>query len=231
MAHGTLPLPAPATMEILKGLPVRRVPYKFETVTPTGAAIVAALVSPDTPTTYSVDGIGYGAGTKDPADVANLLRVYAIRTAAVPQTESIAVLETTVDDATGEWTAHLMQKLREAGALDVFGTPVQMKKGRMGTNVTILAETKDADRLSELCFVESTTIGVRRRTEARWALPRRPARVNTPWGPVAVKVVTLPNGSQRATPEFDSCAEVATAAGLPLLTVYRTAAAQTDFLE
>lgn len=225
MAHGVLPVPAPATVEILKGFPVRRVPWRFETVTPTGAAIVAALASADVPAAYLVDGVGYGAGTRDPAEVANLLRVFAVRAEAPAGVESIAVLETTVDDATPEQIAHVLDKARAAGARDAFAVPAAMKKGRSGVHLTVLCAEADADRLTDLLFLESTTIGVRRRVESRRVLPRRAGRVATPWGEVDVKIVTLPDGRERATPEYDSCAALAARAGVPLVDVYRAAAA------
>lgn len=223
-AHGTLPLPAPATLEILKGMPLRETQLRFETVTPTGAALAAALSAGEPPPAYRIAKIGYGAGTKDPAEVANVLRVFALEPGAA-QTETVTVLETTLDDATPEWLAALDDKLRAAGALDVFQTSVGMKKGRLGVNLTILARPADADRLTLLCFAESTTIGVRRRDETRTVLPRRMVRLATPWGEVDAKAVRLPDGSERATPEFESCRALAERAGVPLVDVYRAAAA------
>lgn len=226
MAHGMLPVPAPATLEILKGFPVRRVPWRFETVTPTGAAIVAALASPDVPAAYRIDAIGYGAGTKDPQEVANLLRVFAVRAEAQAGLESIMVLETTVDDSTPEQIAHVLEKLRAQGALDAFAAPAFMKKGRSGVHLTVLAAQGDADRLSDVIFRESTTIGIRRRAETRRVLPRKAGTVSTPWGEVAVKTVELPGGGTRSTPEYESCAALAAQTGVALIDIYRAAAAR-----
>lgn len=224
MAHGMLPVPAPATLEILKGFPVRRVPWRFETVTPTGAAIVAALASAEAPAAYRIDAIGYGAGSKDPLEVANLLRVFAVRAEAQTGLETIMVLETTVDDSTPEQVAHVLDKLRAQGALDAFAVPAFMKKGRSGVHLTVLAAPGDADRLSDLIFRESTTIGIRRRAETRRALPRTAGTVKTPWGEVAVKTVELPGGLRRSTPEYESCAALAAQTGVPLIDIYRAAA-------
>lgn len=225
MAHGVLPVPAPATLEILKGFPVRRVPWRFETVTPTGAAIVAALASPEPPAAYRIDAVGYGAGTKDPQEVANLLRVFAVRVEAQAGLETIMVLETTIDDATPEQVAHVLDKLRAQGALDAFAVPAMMKKGRSGVHLTVLAAQGDADRLSDLVFRESSTIGIRRRAETRRVLPRSAGTVKTPWGEVAVKTVELPGGGRRSTPEYESCAALAAQTGVPLIDIYRAAAA------
>lgn len=225
MAHGMLPVPAPATLEILKGFPVRRVPWRFETVTPTGAAIVAALASPEPPAAYRIDAVGYGAGTKDPQEVANLLRVFAVRAEAQAGLESIMVLETTIDDSTPEQIAYVLEKLRAQGALDAFAVPAFMKKGRSGVHVTVLAAPGDADRLSDLIFRESTTIGIRRRAETRRVLPRKAGTVSTPWGDVAVKTVELPGGGTRSTPEYESCAALAAQTGVALIDIYRAAAA------
>ena len=224
-AHGHLPLPAPATAEILRGFPLRRVNLDFELVTPTGAGIVAALAEATLPPQYRVAHIGYGVGTKDDPRLANVLRIFAVEsvTPANVEVDTVAVLETTLDDSTPEWVAFLADRLREAGALDVTTATVQMKKGRTGFQLTILARPADADSLMDLCFQESTTIGVRHRLEQRRILPREAATVDTPWGAVKVKVVTLPDGSTRSTPEYDSCVEVATRAGIPLVDVYRAA--------
>lgn len=229
-AHGVLPLPAPATLALLMGFPVRRVDLDYELVTPTGAAIVAALAEPAVPFAYTVARVGYGAGAKDDARIANVVRLQLLSDGGLPAAEMITVLETTIDDALPEWIGALLDKLRGNGALDAFAVPVVMKKGRPGTHLTVLARPADAGRLAEICFTDSTTIGIRMRTESRLALKRRAARVATPWGPVDVKVVTLPDGAERATPEHDSCAAVANAAGVSLVDVYRAAAASRDFL-
>lgn len=229
-AHGVLPLPAPATLELLKGFPVRRVDLDYELVTPTGAAIVAALAEPAPPFTYSVARVGYGAGAKDDARIANVVRLQLLSDNGLPAAETVTVLETTLDDALPEWIGALLDKLRAHGALDAFAVPVVMKKGRPGTHLTVLARPADAGRLADICFTDSTTIGIRTRTESRLALKRRAARVATPWGPVDVKVVTLPGGAERATPEHESCVAVANAAGVSLIDVYRAASASREFL-
>lgn len=223
-AHGVLPLPAPATAEILKGFPVRRVDWPIELVTPTGAAIVVTLASSEVPREYRIERIGYGVGSKDFAALANVLRIFVIETGGL-QRDEVAVLETAIDDSTPEWLATLADRLRAAGALDVYLSSIQMKKGRLGSLLTILARPQDAETLASLCFRESTTIGVRLRMERRIVLSRRISTVETAYGKVQVKIVELPDGSERAIPEHESVRSVAEATGMSFIEVYRAAEA------
>ncbi len=219
-AHGTIPVPVPATVELLNGHRTEFTGREMELVTPTGAAILAAGFEPLPRGASLVLGpVGYGAGTRDPADVANVLRV--VKLGADVSARRIAVLECTVDDASGEALGHAMEALLGQGALDVFFAPAHMKKNRPGTLITVVSETASVPELTEMLFRETTTLGVRWREESRWELERRQEQVETSWGTADVKVATLPDGTERVSPEFDSCARLAEAAGVPLMDVYR----------
>jgi uncharacterized protein (TIGR00299 family) protein len=224
IAHGRCSIPAPATGELLLGVPLAPLDVKGELTTPTGAAIVAALAEQFGPLpAMTVDRIGYGAGQKDFAHP-NILRILVGEIAGgeatsaagrapshdhAPQTESIVVLETNLDNATGEAIGHAVEKLWAVGALDVALVPIQMKKGRPGVLVSVQARPDAADRLEEILFLETPTLGVRRATLQRTVLGRRVQTVETPFGPVAGKVAYLPDGSQRFTPEYDAARTVA----------------------
>ena len=246
IAHGRCSIPAPATSELLRGVPIAALDVEGELTTPTGAAIVAALAeSFGQLPPMTVDRIGYGAGQKD-FPQANILRLLvgtptspdgmvasatmsattSVSTRA-PHTESITILETNLDNATGESIGYAIDKLWSAGALDVSLTPIQMKKGRPGILVSVQARPTDADSLEAILFEATPTLGVRRATVLRTVLAREERTVETHWGPVAGKVAYLPNGTQRFTPEFESCRQLAEGNNLPLAAV--TAAAHSAF--
>lgn len=228
-AHGILPVPAPATLKLLEGHLVRPgPPDSGELVTPTGAALVRVLSSGPPPREYTPLRSGFGAGTKDFPGRANALRVVLaeITPAAAgnrPHVETLTLLATDIDDMAGEGLAAVADRLRAAGALDVVLIPTLMKKGRPGTRVEILAEAGSADALEELLLTESTTIGVRRSTVARRALPRTRAEVDVLGHTIAVKLVTMPDGSTRGKPEFEDAQRVAHATGRPLRDILRLA--------
>ncbi len=199
--HGRMPLPAPATMELLLGLPTYPVAVSGELVTPTGAAIVATLSEGRVgdPPPMTPQAVGYGAGKKDwGAPFPNLLRavigeaqdVHSLREAAVSSPATVAVLETNLDDAPGEVLGYVQERLLAAGALDVFFVAAQMKKNRPGTLLTVLAAPEDASRLSEVVFAETGTFGVRPTVARRTCLDRTWEAVETPFGRVRVKVAT-----------------------------------------
>lgn len=222
MAHGTWPVPAPATLRLTEGRPVEMTTLQGETVTPTGAALVVALadgIGEGIP--FSLERTGTGAGSRDPDDRPNIVRALLGR--REPGRDVIEVLETTVDDLTPQRVARLAGLLLAAGALDVWTTPVIMKKGRPGHLLTVLAAEGAGDGFEALLFRESTTLGVRRRREGRRALPRRSGVVDTPWGEVAVKVADLPGGGTRVVPEFDICQRVSLDTGVPLEDIYDAA--------
>jgi uncharacterized protein (TIGR00299 family) protein len=235
IAHGRCSIPAPATGELLRGLPVAALDVEGELTTPTGAAIAASLASEfgQLPS-MTVDRIGYGAGQKD-FPQANILRLLVGEVASatgpstnstqahLPQTESIVVLETNLDNTTGETIGHAVDRLWAAGALDVSLIPIQMKKGRPGLLLSVQSSAAHASELEAIVFRETPTLGVRRTTVLRTVLAREPLTVETSLGPIKGKVATLPDGSQRFTPEYESCDRVATANGVPLVEVMTAA--------
>lgn len=238
IAHGRCSIPAPATGELLRGVPLADFAVEGELTTPTGAAIVAALVDEFGPLpAMTVERIGYGAGQKDFSH-ANLLRVLVGETASpgtqryaasggtdagVTTRDSIVLLETNLDDAAGEAIGHAAERLRQAGALDVSTTPLAMKKNRPGVLLAVQCRPAEADALAAIMFRETTALGLRRSTVERMLLSRRTATVETPHGPVAGVVATLPDGSERFSPEYDACAKIAVERSLSLESVQSAA--------
>jgi len=215
--HGCLPLPAPATVEVLKGYPVKSVNVEGELVTPTGAAIVAALSSKASPfPSMIVEKIGYGMGKREFPDRPNLLRLVLGEASESYLTDRAVVLESNLDDMNPEFYDYLMERLFQKGALDVALSPLQMKKNRPGTLLRVIAEEKDAEALSELILRESTTLGVRSFSVDRKKLPREVREVETRYGKVRVKV----SGEIRFQPEYDDCRRIAREKGVPIQEVY-----------
>lgn len=228
IAHGRCSIPAPATGELLRGVPLADFAAEGELTTPTGAAIVAALVDEFGPLpAMTVERIGYGAGQKDFTHP-NLLRLLVgetTATAAVTTSDTIVMLETNLDDATGEAIGHATELLWRAGALDVSTTALAMKKNRPGVLLAVQCRPADAVPLAAIIFRETTALGVRRSTLERVVLPRRTTSVATAYGEVAGIVATLPDGSERFSPEYDTCAKLAAERSLPLETVQHAARA------
>jgi pyridinium-3,5-bisthiocarboxylic acid mononucleotide nickel chelatase len=219
-AHGRLPVPAPATAQLLQGIPLAGDIGEGERVTPTGAAILATLAEGfGAPPAMKPERIGYGAGEKDFHEVPNLLRLVLGDCTEATRGEEVLVIETHVDDMPAEIFGFLMERLLEAGALDVAFSPLQMKKNRPGTKLTVIARDEELERLSGIILAESTAIGLRYYPVRRITLARSCEERESSLGPVRVKV--LENG--RVTPEFDSCREIALAKGMPLIEVYRLA--------
>jgi pyridinium-3,5-bisthiocarboxylic acid mononucleotide nickel chelatase len=229
-AHGVLPVPAPATMRLLEGLPVRPGPEGAgELVTPTGAALVRVLSSGMPPREYIPRRSGFGAGTKDFRDRANALRiVLADVVSSAEGRESLVQLSADVDDMTPEYLAAAADALRIQGALDVVMLPLHMKKGRAGTRVEVLAEQSAASHLEEQLLRETSTIGVRRWTVERRALIREIREVSVLGHRLRVKVVTLPDGRHRAKPEFEDVERIALATDTPALDIFRIAASAAE---
>jgi uncharacterized protein (TIGR00299 family) protein len=231
-AHGVLPVPAPATLKLLEGLPVRPGPENSgELVTPTGAALMRVLSSGPPPAEYVPVRSGFGAGTKDFRGRANALRVTladVVDDAATVQRDVLVELVCDIDDMSGEYLAAVADALRGAGALDVALLPSTMKRGRPGTRVEVLARLADATRLEEQLLVESSTIGVRRREVRRRALPREVIQVTVLGESIAAKVATLPSGGRRAKPEFADVERVALATGRPLQDIFRLATIEAE---
>ena len=221
-AHGQMPLPAPATLSLLEGWPVRPAPGPGEWVTPTGAALLAELASPGPMPAMVLQGVGHGAGTRDGGPVPNVLRALLGEATRAPlATDRVAVLEATVDDMPGEWLPPLGDALFAAGALDLHTTPGQGKKGRPVLSLRVIAPIGLSEAVGAALLAHSSTIGVRWRHEQRWVLPRRIELVTTPYGPVRVKVVEPPGQPPRPTPEHDDCATLALEAGVSVAEIHR----------
>jgi len=228
-AHGILPVPAPATLKILEGIAVKPGPEGAgELVTPTGAALLRVMTGGKGVPAYVPRRSGFGAGTKDFPDRANALRLILADAvdAPVARTEGVAslvLLAADVDDMSPEYLAAAADRLRGAGALDVTLQPVVMKKGRAGSRIEVLSGADRADALEELMLVATTTIGVRRTTVTRRALPRREAVVEVDGYRVRVKLVTRPGGGLTVKPEHDDVVRVAEATGRPIASIFRDA--------
>jgi uncharacterized protein (TIGR00299 family) protein len=225
MAHGTFPVPPPAVAELLKGKPCYATHVEGELVTPTGAALAVTLADAFGPLpSLRLETIGYGAGSREISGHPNLLRaLYGDFLAEGAIRETVQVLETTIDDMNPQLYGHLMERLFAAGALEVFYTPIQMKKNRPGTLVTIIGPEARLERLSEVIFRETTTIGFRYLPMGRIELGRRVDRVATPYGPVRMKVSHYNGAVTQATPEYEDCRAAALKAGVPLKEVQQAA--------
>ena len=227
-AHGNFPVPAPATVELLKDAPVYSSGVQAELVTPTGAAIAKTLVRrfasfPE----MKIEKSGYGAGSRDFPGHPNVLRLVVGEAtsmlAAKTSSETITVFEANLDDLNPQVFGYVMDRLLEEGALDAFGVPVQMKKNRPGTLLTVLCKPEDASRLTQLIFTETTTLGVRRREEVRQALARRWETVRTPWGEVRIKIASMNGTVTNYAPEYEDCRRIAAEHHVPLKTVIQEA--------
>ncbi len=224
ISHGRYPLPAPATARLLLGFPCVFNSAGMELVTPTGAALLTHIASCSNDiTSFTPLSIGYGAGTMVRADgVPNLLRmVHAQAQDKANSKQTIAILEAELDDLNPELFSHLYDLfLNHAGVLDFFTTPVFMKKNRPGTLITILAAPESTNELSHLLMRESGSLGVRYRLQERLVLPRSSDVLETPWGPVRIKLAQLSEGETHIKPEYEDCHAIAVKHGLPLLEVY-----------
>jgi uncharacterized protein (TIGR00299 family) protein len=218
--HGTMPLPGPAAVEILKGYPTILTGIPFELTTPTGAAIIRAMSSGVLSSeTMRVSGVGYGAGTREIPQVPNLLRVI-IGELADGEREEMAVIEVNIDDMNPEIQPYVVGKLLEAGASDAWLAPVIMKKGRPGIVLSVIAASPLVDSLASIIMRETTTLGVRTWGVSRRIQPRSSRTVKTSLGVVTVKVVSSGEG-ERLVPEFEECRRLAAETGLPLVEIYR----------
>jgi pyridinium-3,5-bisthiocarboxylic acid mononucleotide nickel chelatase len=229
-AHGTLPVPAPATLKLLSNAPVYSSGPQVELVTPTGAAIVKILSRRFAPfPAMKIEKAGYGAGTRDFPDHPNLLRLtigestVGANTSSGASNDTVAVLEANLDDLSPQVLAYAMERLLAEGALDVYSIPVQMKKNRPGALLTVLAKTEDANRLTKLMFAETTTLGIRRRDEQRQVLMRRWKTVDTTWGPVRIKIANLNGSITNYAPEYEDCRALAETHRVPLKKVIQEA--------
>jgi hypothetical protein len=216
--HGTLPVPAPATLALLGDAPVYAAGPPMERVTPTGAVLLRMLdVQYGQLPAMRIVKTGYGAGGRETPGEPNLLRLLVGEETADAPAESIAVIETVIDDSTPQLLAYVSEKLLEAGAWDVYRTAVQMKKGRTGVQMTVLCHPDLMPTLRDLLFRETTTIGLRWRLENKAALAREFAEVETAWGKVRIKIARWPSGEvANAAPEYEDCRALAAAHAVPL---------------
>jgi uncharacterized protein (TIGR00299 family) protein len=223
-AHGLMPVPAPGTAELLKGVPLSPCSIKGELTTPTGAAILTTVVQQwlDQPG-LTIERIGHGAGQRELLEQPNLLRVFVgtvAEDANLAERDQVWMLETNLDDVPAEVIGYCFEQLFAAGALDVFSTPIQMKKNRPGVLLSILAPASAVDALEAVLFRETQTFGVRRYAVQRSKLRREAVTVQTPWGPVQGKRGWREGGPEVFTPEYEDCARVAREQGVPLREVY-----------
>ena len=223
-AHGLMPIPAPGTAALLKGVPLAASSIKAELTTPTGAAILTTVVQEwvETPV-MTIERIGHGAGRREFIEQPNLLRLFLGEAAAAPNPEerdTVWMLETNLDDVPAEVVGYCFEALFAAGALDVFSTPIQMKKNRPGVLVGVLAPESAVSALEALLFRETGTLGVRRYAVQRSKLRREAVTVQTPWGPVKGKRGWREGGPEVLSPEYEDCARVARQHGVPLREVY-----------
>ena len=244
-AHGRFPVPAPATADLLRGMPTYSADIQKELVTPTGAALLRTLVEdhgmvfgPQPP--MRVERIGYGAGTRNPKNFPNVLRLSvgaaleegvttsggkAEHRDSVGESETVTVLETALDDLSPQVIAYVAETALQQGALDVMLMPVIMKKGRPGTMITILCEPEKSAAMEELLLRETSTLGVRVRQDRRVCLERKHVAVPTPFGEIRVKVGTLRGETLNANPEFEDCRIAAATHHVPLKQVQQVAMA------
>jgi hypothetical protein len=215
--HGRMPIPGPGTAELLRGFPVVDTGVRAELVTPTGAAILTTLAaSAGRMPAMTVERVGYGAGTTDLPGTPNVLRVFVGQATGVAETQTIAQVETTIDDMSPQLYEPLVDRLLEAGALDVFLTPVIMKRSRPGTVLTALCPPERVDDLARVLFAESSTIGVRWSEMARTRLEREMVTLTTAYGPLPFKVSRLEGRVITMTPEFADVVRIAREKSLPV---------------
>lgn len=224
IAHGRVSIPAPATAELLQGVPLALSDVQAELTTPTGAAIVSTVAEGFGPLpALRIERIGYGAGTRDLETQANLLRLIVGHTDDEIESDQVWILETNLDDVSGEIIGHTTACLMDAGALDVYTTAIQMKKNRPAVMLSVICRADDVLALEEILFRETTTLGVRRWPARRHKLKREACQVETPWGPVAGKLAIGAGGAARFSPEYDECRRVAEECRVPLAEVYEAA--------
>lgn len=222
--HGRVSVPAPATAELLKGIPISASNVPFELTTPTGAAIVATVADEFGPLpSLTINTIAYGAGDRDLKEQANVLRLMLGESQTGLLNDQILVLETNLDDVAGEVIGFATTKLLEAGALDVYTTGIHMKKNRPGVLVTVLCSSELANKMEKILFRETGTLGIRRSIVSRHKLERRAHHVQTAHGEVVGKVAVLSDGSLSFSPEFEACRQIAERLSLPLKDIHEAA--------
>ena len=224
-AHGAIPLPAPATLTLLEGVPVAGSDLDIELVTPTGAALLTSLVESFGPIPeMTLKTIGYGAGTKD-LSIPNVIRLLigTQQKDTNPIIETLMMLETNIDDLNPEIYEYVMTRLLEAGALDVTFNPIQMKKNRPGILLQVLCQPKDAENLTSILFTETSTLGVRKQSLERVSLPRTIQIIETPYGKIRMKIAQNQDGSIKFAPEYEDCRTLAETNNIPIVDIYMMA--------
>jgi uncharacterized protein (TIGR00299 family) protein len=222
--HGRCSIPAPATAELLAGIPIAESNVDGELTTPTGAAILATLVDSFGPLpAMKITKIGYGSGSKDFASHPNILRLLVGEAVETAASDQVWIVETNLDDVSGEIIGYCTTKLWEVGALDVYTTAIQMKKNRPGTTLTVLCGAADLEKVETVIFRETGTLGVRRWSASRHKLERKPHTVETSWGAVEGKLGWISGHEPTFSPEFEACRKIAEAHGVPLREVFEAA--------
>ncbi|MDP6461231.1 MAG: nickel pincer cofactor biosynthesis protein LarC [Gemmatimonadota bacterium] len=228
--HGTLAVPVPAVAELTRGIPILRTGIRGEILTPTGAAILTTLGRPAEPGVFLPDAVGTGCGTREIEGHPNVLRVTLGTRGAVDslpspdatlEEDTVVLLSTNLDDMSPEALPSVLENLLAHGALDAYLTPVLMKKGRPGHLLTVACPPEKAEDLARRIFRETSTFGIRRSVLPRWKLVRESRELSSPWGPIRIKLGSLPGGELRVTPEYESCRAISDQTGMPLLEVFR----------
>jgi len=226
--HGVIPVPGPATAELLRGFPVRVGDGDAELVTPTGAAIVAALVDPAQPVPpLQIEAVGYGAGTRTLADRPNILRLLLAQVATGAASDEVVEIAATIDDANPELYAHALEAVFAAGARDAWLVSALMKKQRPGVVLHALVDAGGREAVAAAILRETTAIGLRFHAVQRTVLPREVVSVQTPYGAVRVKIAVAPDGTRNVAPEYEDCHRIASERGVALKVVYQAAIAAT----
>jgi hypothetical protein len=222
--HGIMPVPAPATAILIKGVPIQQTDETGELLTPTAAALLTTLCDEFGPLpSVSIEQIGLGAGTRDGKTRPNILRVMIGTSEEQSTCDTVAVLEANIDDAPGEWVGHCVSRLFDAGVLDAYTVPIYMKKGRPGVVLSVICEPKDQRRIEDIIFNETSTFGIRHRLMQRTKLRREHRTVETPYGPIRIKIGSRDGHAVSAAPEYEDCAAAAMKHDVALRTVIAAA--------
>jgi len=231
-AHGIIPVPSPATVALLKGVPIYESGQDVEMVTPTGAALLTSLATSfGTMPPMTIERVGYGVGARTLSDRPNLLRIMIGSDAEPGRLDTVVLLESNLDDMSPELLGYLMDRLFEAGALDVSFCPIQMKKNRPGIRLQVIGRPQDKDRLVGMVFRESTSLGIRISYSQREVLERNEVTVSSPWGKIKLTQVTDREKGSVLVPEYEECRRIAGQHNLPLRDVYAWAVAQSKDTE
>jgi len=224
IAHGTVSIPAPGTAELLIGVPLRDIAIQAELTTPTGAAILTSITDSFGPMPkMTIESIGYGAGSKELTEQPNVLRLFLGHDHSPPETDEVWLLETNLDDISGEWIGYCTERLQESGALDVFTTSIQMKKGRPAVQLSVICKLEHVELLEQIIFQETGSLGIRRWPSHRHKLERRAHQVTTRFGSVEGKIGISSSSPPSFSPEYESCKKLAQEHHVALREIYHAA--------